>query len=143
MKKSEDRVLSTAVILKRISDDKTLSLFNFIAVSNGDREIPLKEMNLRTKQYYTRISGLLNAGLIKKQNRLYSLSLLGNVVHKLQLLIDKALDCYWNFKALESIAMSITADSKLPEKEMRILINELIHDDEIKNILTKPAGVEN
>jgi hypothetical protein len=53
-------------ILKKISDDKSLTLFNGIAVSNGDRCIQLKEMNLSTKQYYSRVSGLLNTGLIKR-----------------------------------------------------------------------------
>jgi hypothetical protein len=49
---------SVADVLKKISDDKTLTLFNSIAVSNGDRYIPLREMNLTTKQYYSRLSGL-------------------------------------------------------------------------------------
>ena len=53
-------------ILKKISDDRALILFNGIALSNGERYMSLKEMNLTTKQYYSRISGLLNAGLIKR-----------------------------------------------------------------------------
>ena len=52
------RVPSVSDVLKKISDDKALTLFNSIAVSNGDRYLPLKEMNLTTKQYYSRISGL-------------------------------------------------------------------------------------
>ena len=57
---------SISLILKKISDDKTLTLFNSIAVADSNKYIPLKEMNLTTKQYYSRISGLLNAGLIKR-----------------------------------------------------------------------------
>jgi hypothetical protein len=53
---------SIADVLKKISDDKTVNLFNSIAVSNGDRYIPLREMNLTTKQYYSRLSGLMAAG---------------------------------------------------------------------------------
>ena len=60
------RLPSITDVLKKISDDKSLTLFNSIAVSNGDKYIPLKEMNLTTKQYYSRISGLINAGLIKR-----------------------------------------------------------------------------
>ena len=44
------RVPSITDILKKISDDKTLTLFNSIALSNGDKYIPFKEMNLTTKQ---------------------------------------------------------------------------------------------
>jgi hypothetical protein len=50
-----------ADVLKKISDDKTLILFNSIAVSNGDRYIHFREMSLTPKQYYSRISGLLAA----------------------------------------------------------------------------------
>jgi hypothetical protein len=58
---------SITSILKKISDDKALVLFNSIAVStDNERLIPLREMNLSTKQYYSRISGLVDAGLIKK-----------------------------------------------------------------------------
>ncbi|HEV2876717.1 MAG TPA: hypothetical protein VGW09_05550 [Nitrososphaeraceae archaeon] len=57
---------SITSILKKISDDKALVLFNSIAVStDNERLIPLREMNLSTKQYYSRISGLVDAGLIK------------------------------------------------------------------------------
>jgi hypothetical protein len=50
---------SVANVLKKISDDKTLTLFNSIAVSNGDRYIHLREMSLTPKQYYSRLSGLM------------------------------------------------------------------------------------
>ena len=97
---------SITSILKKISDDKALTLFNSIAVSNGDRYIPLREMNLTTKQYYSRISGLMDAGLIKRHKGKYSLTLLGKVVYDSQMVIGKALDYYWKLKAIESIEMS-------------------------------------
>ena len=64
MKNPTTTIPSITSALKRISDDKSLTLFNSIAVSDGDNYIPLKEMNLTTKQYYSRVSGLLNTGLI-------------------------------------------------------------------------------
>ena len=71
------RFPSVSDVLKKISDDKALTLFNSIAVSNGDRYIPLKEMNLTTKQYYSRIAGLVDVGLIKRNNGKYFLTLIG------------------------------------------------------------------
>jgi hypothetical protein len=62
-------------ILKRVADDKTLTLFNSIAVSNGEGIIPIREMNLTLKQYYSRISGLINAGLVKRHKGKHSLTL--------------------------------------------------------------------
>src|ERR671917_2487477 len=91
--KSSAKVPSITSILKRVSDDRTLVLFNSIAVSstNNDRYIPLKEMNLSTKQYYSRIAGLMDAGLIKRQKGKYFLTLLGKVVYESQMLIGKTL----------------------------------------------------
>jgi len=46
------RVPSITDVFEKISDDKSLTLFNSIAVSNGDKYISPKEMNLTAKQYY-------------------------------------------------------------------------------------------
>ena len=81
---------SITSILKKISDDKALTLFNSIAVSNGDKYIPLKEMNLTTKQYYSRISGFIDAGLIRRHKGRISVTLLGKVVNDSQMMIGKA-----------------------------------------------------
>src|ERR687891_2430554 len=91
--KSSNKPPSITSILKRVSDDKTLVLFNSIAVSssNNDRFIPLKEMNLSTKQYYSRISGLTDAGLIKRLKGRYLLTMLGRVVYHSQMIVGKTL----------------------------------------------------
>ena len=112
---------SVADVLKKISDDKTLTLFNSIAVSNGDRYIPLREMNLTTKQYYSRLSGLMAAGLIRRKNGKYSLSLIGKIVYDVQINIGKALSYYWKLKAIESIEMS-SPSARLPKEELTQLI---------------------
>ena len=131
---------SITSILKKISDDKALVLFNSIAVSsNNDRYIPLKEMNLTTKQYYSRISGLLNTGLIKRHKGKYSLTLLGHVVYDSQMTIGKTLAYYWKLKAIESIEMSPGASP--PNEEITQLINALIDNHQIKNILIKSISI--
>ena len=122
-------------VLKKISDDKSLTLFNSIAVSNGAKYIPLKEMNLTTKQYYSRISGLINAGLIKKHKGRYSITLLGKVVYDTQMTIGKTLTYYWKLKAIESVEMS--SNVGLPKEELTQLINTLIDNHFIKDILFK------
>jgi hypothetical protein len=65
MDNSEAQPPSLEYILKKISDDKTLTLFNSIAISDENWYVILKEMNLTTKQYYSRIAGLTDAGLVK------------------------------------------------------------------------------
>jgi hypothetical protein len=129
------RFPSITDILKKISDDKTLILFNSIVVSNGDKYIPLKEINLTTKQYYSRISGLINAGLIKRHKGRYFITLLGKVVYDTQMTIGKALTYYWKLKAVESVEMS--SNVRLPPEELTQLINALIDNHSIKDILIK------
>ena len=141
MENTNTTVPSITSILKKISDDKALTLFNSIAVSNGDKYIPLKEMNLTTKQYYSRVSGMLNAGLIKRHKGKYFLTLLGKVVYDCQLTIGKALTYHWKLKAIESIEMSASAKSGLPDGELAQLIDTLIDNHQIKDILMKSMCV--
>jgi predicted transcriptional regulator len=91
-------------------------------------------MNLSTKQYYSRISGLMVAGLIKRLKGRYSLTMLGKVVYHSQMMIGKTLAYYWKLKAIESIELSTTG---LPDEEKTQLINALIDDHQIKDILVK------
>ena len=135
------RVPSITDLFKKISDDKSLTLFNSIAVSKGDKYIPLKEMNLTTKQYYSRVSGLLNAGLIKRHKGKYSLTLLGKVVYDTQMTIGKALTYYWKLKAIESIEMSASSSSGLPKGDLAQLVDTLIDNHIVKDILMKPICV--
>ena len=121
-------------ILKKISDDRALILFNGIALSNGERYMSLKEMNLTTKQYYSRISGLLKAGLIKRHKGKYSLTLLGKIVYDAQLVIGKALNYHWKLNAIESIEAS---SSGLPKQEILKLVDALIDNHQVKEAITK------
>jgi hypothetical protein len=129
---------SITSILKKISDDKALVLFNSIAVSTDNEiHVPLREMNLSTKQYYSRISGLLKAGLIKRHKGKYFLTLLGKVVYDSHMTIGKALTYYWKLKVIESIEMS---NSGLPSEEKTQMINLLIDNHQIKDILMKSTS---
>jgi hypothetical protein len=132
---------SITSILKKISDDKALILFNHIAVSDGDRYIPLREMDLTTKQYYSRISGLLDVGLIRRHKGKYSLTLLGKVVYDAHMIIGKTLAYYWKLKAIESVETNASVTTDLPEGEIVQLINALIDNHQIKDILLKTNSV--
>ena len=141
MENTNTTLPSITSILKKISDDKALTLFNSIAISNGDKYIPLKELNLTTKQYYSRVSGLLNAGLIKRNKGKYFLTLLGKVVYDCQLTIGKALTYHWKLKAIESIEMSDSVKSGIPDGELAKLVDSLIDNHQIKDILMKSMCV--
>lgn len=135
MHKTELSAPSISYILKKISDDKALTLFNNIALAKDNSHIPLKEMNLSTKQYYSRISGLTSAGLIKKKQGQYCLTALGKVVYNAHTVIGKALSYYWKMKAIESIQSS--SGRELAREDMLMLIQSLIDNHQVRDILLK------
>ena len=139
--KDSAAVPSITDILKKISDDKALTIFNSIAVSDGHGYIRLREMNLSTKQYYSRLSGLMNAGLIRRDNGKYSLTLVGKIVYDALLNMGKALSYYWKLKAIESIEMSSSSlpGAGLSKEELTQLINTLIDNHFIKDLLIKES----
>lgn len=122
-------------VIRAIADDKALSLFNSIAIlGEEDGWVPsIKEMNLTTKQYYSRIAGLLKADLIKRSMGRYSLTLFGKIVYNAQLIIGKVLNDYWKLKAIESIEASSLG--QLPREEFTALIETLIDNKQLKSII--------
>jgi hypothetical protein len=78
---SEFRTPSLCYILSKASDEKSIALFDNIANSSGFKSKSLVKGDLTAKQYYSRITGLMSAGLIKRHKGRYSLTLLGMVVY--------------------------------------------------------------
>jgi predicted transcriptional regulator len=126
---------SISFVLKKISDDKALILFNTIALIKDNGHISLKRMNLTTKQYHSRILGLISAGLIRKKQGHYYLTTLGKVVYNTHVVIGKALSYYWKMKAIESIQSS--TGLKLACEDMQSLIESLIDNHQVRDILLK------
>ena len=86
-------MISLTDILGAISDDKSLMLFNTIAVSypENDTEMILVKLNLTRKQYYSRMYKLVKANLINRRNGKYFLTSLGKIAYNAQTIIAKAL----------------------------------------------------
>jgi predicted transcriptional regulator len=124
--------LSFPGVLKSISDDKSLSIFQLIADVNSNGEIILKKLGLTRKQYYSKISTMMKAGLIKRQSRKYRLTPFGKVIYCCTTIAKKALDNYYNLKAIEA-----TEVSGLPNEEIGKLIDVLIDNQQVKEFLTK------
>jgi hypothetical protein len=127
-------------VLKVISDEKALVLFNNIVVYGNDSDtfVSLKEINLSLAEYYSRISGFLKAGLIKRHKGKYIPTFLGRVVYDSQMVIEEALSHYWKLKVIDQIE---TSHSELSTKEVTRLINSLIDNHRIKDVLMKQADV--
>jgi hypothetical protein len=124
---------AVADVLKTIAEDKSLVLFNAIALSNSDSDILRSTLHLTRKQYYARVSALLKAGLVKREMAKYYLTTLGMILYHTQELIGKALNQYWKLEAIDSI--NVNCNGGLPQDQFHRIIDKLITDQEIKDIL--------
>ena len=122
---------TVANILNAISDDKSLALFNIIAIHSSDFRI--SQANLTCKQYYSRISNLIKSDLISRKNRRYFLTSFGKIVYDAQKRIEMAAEDHWKLKAIDSIER---LDNRgLPAEEFNKIIDTLIKNQQIKDIL--------
>jgi predicted transcriptional regulator len=122
--------------LRAIADDKSLVLFNAIALAGGnDTEILVKKIGLTKKQYYSRISAMVRNNLISRKNRLYHLTSFGMIVYDAQMMIGRGVSTFWKLKAIDSLE----TDHKLPMNERNKIINTLIDNQDIIKILVKES----
>ncbi len=132
---TENVGVSIANILKAIADDKSLILFNTIAIAGGDSDILITRLGVTRKQFYSRVSALQKTGLISRKNRQYVLTSLGMIVYDSQLMIGKATNAYWKLKAIDSLEI----EHRLPADERNKIINTLVDNQDIIKILVKQS----
>src|SRR6266496_5873538 len=132
---TENVGVSIANILKAIADDKSLILFNTIAIAGGDSDILITRLGVTRKQFYSRMSALQKTGLISRKNRQYVLTSLGLIVYDSQLMIGKATNAYWKLKAIDSLEI----EHRLPADERNKIINTLVDNQDIIKILVKQS----
>jgi hypothetical protein len=135
----ETKMILVADVLKAISDNRSLELFRIVALRKPDTDILISKTRLTRKQYYSRMSHLMNAGLIKRKNGKHTLTAFGRVIYDITLIsIENAINNYWKLKAIDSLEIS----DDLPAEERKKLINNLIENHEIKTILVSASKVE-
>jgi DNA-binding HxlR family transcriptional regulator len=122
-----------AELMNLISDEKLLLIFRTIFLASGDTsEILMSRLKLSRKQYYSRISSLTRAGLVKREKGRYFVTAFGKVIHSAQLDFEakfqSAIDNYWKLKAIDSLQM-------FSGEEKNKVICELISNQDIRNVL--------
>ncbi len=122
-------MISIADVLDTISDDKSLVLFNTIALSNSDgSDILISKLKLTRKQYYSRISKLVKVDLVVRRNGKYFLTSLGKIVYDAQKIIGNAVGDYWKLKAVDTLEIT----DQMPKEEYNKIIDALIENEKIK-----------
>ena len=133
------RSQTAASVLRSIADDKSLELFRTVAVGETIDSKNLKnKTRLTRKQYYSRLSRMTRAGLVRKKSGKYILTTFGKIVYDSQATVENALNNYWKLKAIDSLETS----NDLPKEEQKKLIETLLDNQEIKEILVKGSSPE-
>ena len=128
----ESKIISVADILKAISDKKSLELFRIVARVKQDTDILISKTKLSRKQYYSKMSRLMKAGLIKRKNGKYTLTAFGKVIcYTVLIIMENATSSYWKLKAIDSLEMS----NDIPAEERKKIIDSFIDNQEIKDVL--------
>jgi hypothetical protein len=125
-------MVSMSDTIRAVSSDKSLVLFNTIALSSGNTDILITKLGVTRKQCYSRMASLIDAGLITRRNGKYLLTSFGKVVYAAQMLIGKAIQDFWKLTAIDSLGSS---GQGLTLEERSKIILSLILDDKLKEIL--------
>jgi DNA-binding HxlR family transcriptional regulator len=123
--------------MKALSDVKSFVLFETVAASypQGLRSNDLNRyLQLTSKQLYSRISLLANAGLVKKRSGRYFLTSYGRVIHaSLNIMNQASLNCH-KLVAIDAIEAS-NVNNAFPEKERKNIVRILIQNKQVRDIL--------
>jgi predicted transcriptional regulator len=120
-------------VINSLADRKSLSLFKYVAQEPSDTSTLRRMLKLSRKQYYTRLSEMVDVGIIRKYHSNYTLTSLGKMVYDALGVIELGLTNYWKLKALDSLEFAKT--TKVPHEERERILESLIDNMKIKEIL--------
>lgn len=122
-----------SALFKALSDDKSLMIFNTVAMSPGDSSVLVQNLNLTRKQYYSKMNSLTKQGLLIRKNGKYHLTTMGKIIYELQSIAGVAVNNYWKLKAIDSLQ----TPENLPKHELIKLITTLVEDPELREIILR------
>jgi predicted transcriptional regulator len=122
-----------SAIFRALSDDKSLTLFNTVALSPGNSNFLTRNLNVSRKQYYTKMENLSRQGLVARKNGRYYLTTMGKIIYELQKVIGTAVNDYWKLKAIDSLRIQ----DQLPEDQIAKLVDTLVENQGLRDIILK------
>jgi hypothetical protein len=120
-------------LMNAIADDASLELFKLVAQANYSGRDLKSKTKLTRKQYYSRLHRLIQCGVIKRKETIYSVTTLGKILFEAQATVESALKNLWRIQAIDSLDMT----DGIPLEERHLIVEKLITDQGLKNILTK------
>ena len=125
---------SLSEIFSVLSDDDSLRIIQMI-VDHHDPKITDFES---PKRYYTRLSKLKNALIVRKKGRSYELTAFGSIIYDIIQTVKLAHDLHWKLQVIDAIG------DRVPDVERQQIIESLIPDKSIRKTLieTRLANLE-
>jgi predicted transcriptional regulator len=117
-------------VLNAISDEISLNIFVIIKNDGKNTEGLRDELNITSKQCYHRINKLVDMGLVRRKGSYYNITSFGRVIFQAQEKVAKAIENYSKLKMVDVIR-----GSDLTRDERTKLLDELIDDDELREII--------
>lgn len=121
-----------AQVFESLSDNVSLELFTTIANESINSVILRNKIKITRKQYYSRLSKMMKAGLIKRSSGKLVLTAFGKIVNEVQTTVLNASKNQWKLRAIDSIELS----DELPKEERKKLLESLIDNRQIREILS-------
>ncbi|MGI8833198.1 MAG: hypothetical protein ACR2IS_11255 [Nitrososphaeraceae archaeon] len=121
-----------AQVFESLSDNVSLELFTTIAHESINSVILRNKIKITRKQYYSRLSKMMKAGLIKRSSGKLVLTAFGKIVNEVQTTVQNASKNQWKLRAIDSIELS----DELPKEERKKLLESLIDNRQIREILS-------
>ena len=121
-----------AQVFESLSDNVSLELFTTIAHESINSVLLRNKIKITRKQYYSRLSKMMKAGLIKRSSGKLVLTAFGKIVNEVQTTVQNASKNQWKLRAIDSIELS----DELPKEERKKLLESLIDNRQIREILS-------
>lgn len=127
-------MISLSEIFSVLSDDDSLRIIQMI-VDHRDPKIADFES---PKRYYTRLSKLKNALIVRRKGRSYELTAFGSVIYDIIQTVKLAHELHWKLQVIDAIG------DRVPDAERQQIIESLIPDKSIRKTLieTRLANLE-
>ena len=128
--------VSKLQVLQLISDQITIDILTAISNNVNNPRNLRQLLDLSERQYYDRISELMNMGLVRRKNGKVFITSFGQIVYKAQ---SKIAIAFTHSSELRMIDL-IKSHSGLSEDQQQSLIDKILVNSEIMDMIT-PLGL--
>ena len=108
--------ISTCQVFHSICDWKSLSLFDALVYEGGGSKELILKLGMSRKEYYSRISKLVDTGMVKKEGRRYTITVFGRVIYEARLILANTLANHYRQGVRENNLAPVDSD------EMQVIL---------------------